>query len=71
MLLNLPLKIIERKMTRIKIQKFINDDINPSLEMHGGYVIIEDYEEDLFKSGLIFNNPNMTKSCGCGKSVNY
>jgi len=30
-----------------------------------------DYEEDLFKSGLIFNNPNMTKSCGCGKSVNY
>lgn len=30
-----------------------------------------DYEEDLFKSGLVFNNPNAARSCGCGESVTF
>ena len=30
-----------------------------------------DYEEDLLKSGLVFNNPNATRSCGCGESITF
>lgn len=28
-----------------------------------------DYEEDKFRSGFVFNNPNQTDACGCGESV--
>mgnify|MGYP003150748552 CR=1 FL=1 len=28
-----------------------------------------DYQDDLLKSGLVFNNPKVTRSCGCGESV--
>lgn len=27
-----------------------------------------DYVDDTFKSGFVFNNPNETGKCGCGKS---
>ncbi len=27
-----------------------------------------DYEEEAFKSGIIINNPNAKRSCGCGES---
>lgn len=27
-----------------------------------------DYHEDRFESGFVFNNPNATGHCGCGKS---
>jgi iron-sulfur cluster assembly protein len=27
-----------------------------------------DYEETLMKTGFVFQNPNATKSCGCGSS---
>ena len=27
-----------------------------------------DYQEDLMKSGFVFHNPNVKKSCGCGES---
>ena len=27
-----------------------------------------DYSESLTESGFIFNNPNVTRSCGCGSS---
>ena len=27
-----------------------------------------DYSHDLMNSGFVFNNPNATKTCGCGKS---
>ena len=30
-----------------------------------------DYQEDLLKSGLVFNNPNATRSCGCGESISF
>jgi iron-sulfur cluster assembly protein len=30
-----------------------------------------DYEESLLKSGLVFNNPNSSRSCGCGESISF
>ena len=27
-----------------------------------------DWHQDLMKSGFVFNNPNATKTCGCGES---
>jgi iron-sulfur cluster assembly protein len=30
-----------------------------------------DYEEDLLKSGLVFNTPSATRTCGCGESVTF
>ena len=30
-----------------------------------------DYKEDLFSSGIIFNNPNAKRSCGCGESISF
>lgn len=27
-----------------------------------------DYEEDIFKSGILIRNPNAQRSCGCGES---
>ena len=27
-----------------------------------------DYEEEAFKSGIVINNPNAQRSCGCGES---
>lgn len=30
-----------------------------------------DYEEDLFKSGLIFNTPEAKRACGCGESISF
>lgn len=28
-----------------------------------------DYQADKFSAGFVFNNPNQTAACGCGKSV--
>ena len=28
-----------------------------------------DYQSDRMRSGFVFNNPNQTSACGCGKSV--
>ncbi len=28
-----------------------------------------DYRSDRLRSGFVFNNPNQTSACGCGKSV--
>ena len=30
-----------------------------------------DYEEDLLKSGLVFNTPKAQRSCGCGESISF
>ena len=29
-----------------------------------------DFQDDKFKSGLVFNNPNAKGTCGCGESFN-
>ena len=33
-------------MTKDEIQKVIDDEINPALEMHGGYLLIERFDEE-------------------------
>ena len=33
-------------MTRNDIQKFIDEDINPALVMHGGFISIHDFDDD-------------------------
>ena len=33
-------------MTRNDIQKIINEDINPMLESHGGFILIHDFDEE-------------------------
>lgn len=33
--------------------------------LHG---MVVDYEETLMRQGFVFQNPNATKSCGCGSS---
>ena len=30
-----------------------------------------DYEEDLLKSGLVFNTPAAQRTCGCGESISF
>jgi len=33
-------------MTRDEIQRVIDDEINPALETHGGYVLIRDFDKE-------------------------
>ena len=33
-------------MTETDIQKFIDDDINPALASHGGYITIDKFDEE-------------------------
>ena len=33
-------------MTKDEIQTFIDEDINPGLEMHGGFLLIEKFDEE-------------------------
>ena len=30
-----------------------------------------DYRTSLLESGFVFNNPNVTESCGCGESIKF
>ena len=43
-------------------------DIKSYLFLNGMEI---DYEEDLLKSGLVFNAPQAQRSCGCGESVSF
>jgi|TARA_R110002060_G_scaffold28358_4_gene38364 iron-sulfur cluster assembly protein len=43
-------------------------DIKSYLFLNGMEI---DYEEDLLKSGLVFNTPNAKRTCGCGESVTF
>ena len=33
-------------MTKDEIQKVVDDDINPGLAMHGGFISIHDFDEE-------------------------
>jgi iron-sulfur cluster assembly accessory protein len=58
----------------------VNEDADLLVEMHGVRVAVDkksslfldgteiDFHESLDKRGFVFNNPNATKSCGCGSS---
>ena len=43
-------------------------DIKSYLFLHGMEI---DYEEDLLKSGLMFNTPQVQGACGCGESISF
>tara|TARA_R110001592_G_scaffold236984_1_gene495723 strand:+ start:1906 stop:2232 length:327 start_codon:yes stop_codon:yes gene_type:complete len=43
-------------------------DIKSYLFLNGMEI---DYEEDLLKSGLVFNAPTAKRTCGCGESVSF
>lgn len=58
----------------------VNDETDSVREIHGVRVAVDkksslyldgteiDFHEGLDKRGFVFNNPNATKSCGCGSS---
>ncbi len=58
----------------------VNEETDSVREMHGVRVAVDkksslyldgteiDFHEGLDKRGFVFNNPNATKSCGCGSS---
>ena len=43
-------------------------DIKSYLFLNGMEI---DYEDDLLKSGLVFNTPSAKRTCGCGESVTF
>ena len=43
-------------------------DIKSYLFLNGMEI---DYEEDILKSGLVFNTPKAQRSCGCGESISF
>jgi iron-sulfur cluster assembly protein len=43
-------------------------DIKSYLFLNGMEI---DYEEDLLKSGLVFNTPQAQATCGCGESITF
>ena len=52
-------------MTKDKIQIFIDEDINPALESHGGHLLIQDFNEEKKMLRL-----RMTGGCqGCASSM--
>jgi iron-sulfur cluster assembly protein len=58
----------------------VNEETDTVREIHGVRVAVDkksslyldgteiDFHEGLDKRGFVFNNPNATKSCGCGSS---
>lgn len=57
-----------------KDKVFMFDDIKICIDIKS-YLFLNgmeiDYEEDLLKSGLVFNAPKAKRSCGCGESVSF
>lgn len=43
-------------------------DIKSYLFLNGMEI---DYEETMMKSGIVMNNPNAKRTCGCGESVSF
>ena len=65
-------EFIPEPITKYKIFEFGNVkiciDFKSYLFLNGMEI---DYEEDLFKSGIVFNNPKEASSCGCGESITF
>lgn len=65
---------------QLEFDNTVNEDVDLLVEMHGVRVAVDkksalfldgteiDFHESLDKRGFVFNNPNATKSCGCGSS---
>ena len=72
-------KLVEKGVTtdfayrKSRLQNYMNKfticiDIKSYLFLNGMEI---DYEEDLLKSGLVFNTPTAKRTCGCGESVAF
>ena len=65
---------------QLEFDNKVSEDADLLVEMHGVRVAVDkksalfldgteiDFHESLDKRGFVFNNPNATKSCGCGSS---
>lgn len=65
---------------KLDFDENVNEDNDMLTEVEGLRVAVDkksalyldgtelDYHESLEKRGFVFNNPNATKSCGCGSS---
>ena len=65
---------------QLEFDNKVSEDAGLLVEMHGVRVAVDkksalyldgteiDFHESLDKRGFVFNNPNATKSCGCGSS---
>ena len=57
-----------------KDKVFEFDDVKICIDVKSYLFLIGmeiDYEEDLFKSGLVFNAPTAKRTCGCGESIAF
>lgn len=65
-------EFIETPDERDKIFKF--EDVKICIDSKS-YLFLNgleiDYKDDLFNSGIVFNNPNAKRSCGCGESISF
>jgi iron-sulfur cluster assembly accessory protein len=65
---------------QLEFDNKVSEDADLLVEMHGVRVAVDkksalfldgteiDFHQSLDKRGFVFNNPNATKSCGCGSS---
>jgi len=65
-------EFIESPNEKDRVFKFDNVkiciDIKSYLFLSGMEI---DYQEDLLKSGIVFNTPSVASTCGCGESVAF
>ncbi len=65
---------------KLGFDEHVDEQTDTVCEMHGLRVVVDkksllhldgteiDYHKGIDKRGFVFNNPNATKSCGCGSS---
>ena len=65
---------------KLGFDEHVDEQADTVLEMHGVRVTVDkksllyldgteiDYHNGIDKRGFVFNNPNATKTCGCGSS---
>lgn len=65
-------EFVEQPLEKDKV--FIFDSVKICVDIKS-YLFLNgmeiDYQEDLLKSGLIFNTPNAKRACGCGESITF
>ena len=65
-------EFVDQPDERDKVFEFedvkISIDIKSYLFLNGMEI---DYQEALLKSGLVFNAPQASRTCGCGESISF
>ena len=64
--------LVESPDEKDKVFEF--DDIKVCIDIKS-YLFLSgmeiDYEETIMRTGIVINNPNATRSCGCGESISF